>query len=81
MTAFDAFPYIWLAGVAIMVIVNVAWAINDLKKGSARLSWYGSRASREEEPFEFWLAIVGKLAALPIGMFMFWFGLSFVGVG
>jgi hypothetical protein len=75
-TAPDLFPYFWLLGVALIGLINVAWAINDLKLGSARMSWWSSRADRKSEPFEFWLAVGGKFAALPIAAFMFWFGLG-----
>ena len=76
MSAGDAFPYFWLALVAAGGIVNAAWAINDLKRGSARFSWYSSRANRDDEPFEFWMAVLGKFAAVPVTGFMFWFGLD-----
>ena len=72
---FDAFGIFWTGGVLIFTIVSVLWAINDLKRGSARLNFwgFGERVSREDEPFEFWLAVGSKLLALPVGIFMLWF--------
>ena len=74
---FDAFMIFWCAMVIIMTVVNVAWAINDLKQGSARFGWgwwgQGERVNRDDEPFEFWLAVGSKFAALPVGLFMLWF--------
>jgi hypothetical protein len=76
---FDAFGVFWCIGVALIGCVNVAWGINDLKRGSARMSWYGNRVDRGEEPFEFWLAVGSKLAALPFCGFMLWFGSGIFG--
>jgi hypothetical protein len=79
MDRFFAFQYFWLGGVALIGIVNIAWAINDLRTGSARLNLWrgGGRAVRYEEPFEFWLAVGGKLlTGLVVAPFMFWFGLG-----
>ena len=73
-TRFDAFGVLWTGGVLLFMIVSVVWAINDLKRGSARLNFwgFGERVSREDEPFEFWIAVGSKLLALPIGVFMIW---------
>jgi len=74
-TRFDAFAIFWIGGVLLFTVVSVLWAINDLKRGSARLHFwgFGERVSREDEPFEFWVAVGSKLLALPIGIFMIWF--------
>ena len=74
MNEFDAFGIVWCTGVALAIIVNTAWAINDLKKRSARNHFFGQRVERAEEPFEFWMAVGGKLIVIPIGIFMLWFG-------
>jgi hypothetical protein len=79
MKQFDAFLVFWCAMVVIITGVNFAWAINDLNRGSARFGWgwrRSERISREEEPFEFWLAVGSKLLALPVGIFMIWFALT-----
>jgi hypothetical protein len=73
----DFFIWFWRAGIAVFIAVNLAWGINDLQRGSARMSWYGSRVERSEEPFEFWLTVLGKFVALPIGGMMLWFSLKF----
>jgi hypothetical protein len=75
----DPFIDFWCTMVAIITVVNFAWAINDLNRGSTRFGWGGRRSdriSREEEPFEFWVAVGSKLIALPVGIFMIWFALS-----
>lgn len=74
MNEFDAFGIVWCSLVGLAIVVNVAWAFNDLKRGSARNHWFGARVERAEEPFEFWMAVGGKLIVLPIGAFMLWFG-------
>jgi len=73
-----AFPYFWLGGVALIAVVNIAWAINDLRTGSARFSLIrGDRMSRDEEPFEYWLAVGMKLlGGFVVAPFLFWFGLG-----
>ncbi len=77
MNNFDIFPYFWLSGVLIFGVVSSAWAINDLKVGSARMGqWSKSRVSRVEEPFEFWLAVGGKFIGSIVACFMFYFGLD-----
>jgi hypothetical protein len=75
---FDAFAVFWCTMVGLIVVVNVAWAVNDLKRGSARMHFwgFGERVSREEEPFEFWIAVGSKLIVLPIGSFMIWFAMD-----
>jgi len=78
---FDAFNWFWRAMVLAIVGINVAWGRNDLKRGSARLSWYGSRVDRNEEPFEFWLAVLGKFASVPVGIMMLYLSFSAFGVG
>jgi hypothetical protein len=75
----DAFLVFWCLMVVIITGVNFAWAINDLNRGSARFGWgwrRSERISREEEPFEFWIAVGSKLIALPVGIFMIWFALT-----
>ena len=82
MKSIDPFIIFWTTMVLVIVAVNFAWAINDLNKGSARFGWgwRGSeRVSREEEPFEFWLAVGSKFAAVPVGGFMIWFALTSFG--
>jgi hypothetical protein len=71
----DAFIYFWMGGVVLMMCIGLAWGLNDLKKGSARLSWvgFGRRVSRNEEPFEYWIAVGSKFLVLPVGAFMLWF--------
>jgi hypothetical protein len=76
MSAPDLFPYVWLGLVALIGVVSPVWAINDLRQGSARLGWHSGRVSRDEEPFEFWLAVGGKFLALPMSIFMFSMGLE-----
>tara|TARA_Y100000991_G_scaffold211069_1_gene193129 strand:- start:285 stop:533 length:249 start_codon:yes stop_codon:yes gene_type:complete len=75
MDSFNAFGLFWSGGVLLMMAVSTAWAINDVKKGSARLNmWgFGNRVARDEEPFEFWLAVGSKFLMLPVGCFMLWF--------
>ena len=46
------------------------------KVGSARMSFYSTRVTREEEPFEFWLAVGSKFLAVPVTVFMFTMGLQ-----
>ena len=72
---FDAFGIFWTGGVIVMMVVSLLWGINDLKRGSARLNFwgFGERVSRDDEPFEFWLAVGSKFMALPVGAFMLWF--------
>jgi hypothetical protein len=41
MDSFDAFGLFWSGGVLLMMVVSTAWAINDLKSGSARMNWMG----------------------------------------
>ena len=75
----DPFVIFWCTMVIVITGVNFAWAINDLNRGSARFGWGwrpSDRISREEEPFDFWVAVGSKLAALPVGIFMIWFALS-----
>ena len=75
----EPFMIFWCAMVVVITVVNFAWAINDLNRGSARFGWgwrRSERINRKDEPFEFWLAVGSKLAALPIGIFMIWFALS-----
>lgn len=76
MKNFDIFPYFWLAMVALIGIGNVTWAINDLRVGSARMSWISSRAERSQELFEFWMAVIGKFAAGIFTAVMFYMGLD-----
>ena len=79
MTKFDAFSGFFCAFIALIVLVNIAWAINDLKRGSARFSWWpGDRVMRDEEPFEFWLAVGSKLFMIPFGAFMIAFALGWI---
>ncbi|MXO90042.1 hypothetical protein [Pontixanthobacter aquaemixtae] len=79
MDTVDAFGYFWSAMVVIMTIVSVAWGINDLKTGSARLHLmgFGNRVDRDKEPFEFWFAVGSKFMMLPVGIFMLWFASDF----
>jgi hypothetical protein len=75
----DPFIIFWCTMVVIVTGVNFAWAINDLNRGSARFGWgwrRSDRIGREDEPFEFWVAVGSKFAALPVGIFMLWFALS-----
>lgn len=70
----SAFAVVWTGLLLLMMVVSVAWAVNDLRTGSARLNMmFGSRVRRDEEPFEFWLAVGSKLLILPVGAFMLWF--------
>jgi hypothetical protein len=73
----ELFPYFWLGMVMIFGLVSVAWGVNDLRRGSARLGqWSSSRVNRDEEPFEFWLAVLGKFGGGIVASFMFYFGLD-----
>ena len=75
----DTFLVFWCGMVVIITGVNFAWAINDLNRGSARFGWgwrKSERISREEEPFDFWVAVGSKLLALPVGIFMIWFAVT-----
>ena len=72
----DVFPHFWLSMVAIMGTVSLFWSINDLKTGSARLSWHSDRVTRADEPFEFWIAAGGKLLGFVVAIFMFTMGLE-----
>ena len=73
---FDAFGIFWCLLVATIGLMNGAWAVNDLKRGSARLSWYASRVDRNEDPFEFWMAVISKMVGVVVSGFMLWFGSS-----
>ena len=66
----------WIFGVVLTGVVNFAWAINDLRTGSARMFWYGARINRTDEPFEFWLAVGSKFMAVPVCGAMLWFAYS-----
>jgi hypothetical protein len=79
-TQVDAFLVFWCMLVGLAGITNLAWAINDLKRGSARMHWYGQRVQRREEPFEFWMAVGSKFLAVPVTAFMLWFALSDFGM-
>lgn len=76
MSNFDIFPYFWLTLVTLIGVGNVAWAVNDLRVGSARMSWMSSRADRKNEPFEFWMAVVGKFLGGIVACAMFYMGLD-----
>jgi hypothetical protein len=71
----DLFTYFWLSLVTIIGAVSIGWGVNDLRAGSARMSW-GGRVQRSEEPFEFWVAVGGKFLGAVIAGFMFVFGLE-----
>ena len=75
-TRFDAFAYFWLSGVAIFGIVSLIWAIYEFNRGEARWGWTGARYRREDEPFYYWMAVLGRLAGFVVACFMFWFGLD-----
>ena len=75
----DTFIIFWCTMAVLITAVNFAWAINDLNRGWARFGWgwrRSERISRDEEPFEFWIAVGSKLIALPVGIFMIWFALT-----
>jgi hypothetical protein len=77
MEHFDIFPYVWLTGVVVMGATSLACAVNDMKVGSARMGyWRGARVKRNEEPFEFWVAVGSKFFASIMACFMFYMGLD-----
>ena len=67
-----AFPV--SAFIALMIVVCLAWGINDLKRGSARSNWFGfgARVTRADDPFEFWIAVGSKFLGVPVGLFVLW---------
>ncbi len=71
-----AFLIFWCSLVALFGIVHFAWGIHDLRRGSSRMGWYRDRVKRDEEPFEFWVAVGSKLLAAPVAVFMIWLALS-----
>jgi hypothetical protein len=75
-TKVDAFPYFWLTMVAVFGLVSLVWGIYELRRGEARWGWTGARYTRVEEPFYFWMAVLGRLAGFVVACFMFWFGLD-----
>ena len=72
----DIFPYFWLALVAFMAGFQLVWVIRDLKAGNTKLSWMSARLTREDDPFEFRMAIVMKFVGIVVACFMFAFGLQ-----
>ncbi len=40
------------------------------------MSWTGERYDREEEPFYFWMTVLGHIGAFIACCFMFWLGLD-----
>jgi hypothetical protein len=73
---FDIFPYVWLGGVALLAVTFLVWSIYELRRGEARWGWVGTKVSREEEPFYFWMLVLGRFAGFVMGCFMFWLGLD-----
>ena len=70
----QVFQYFWLAMVGVIGMSSLAWAVNDVRSGSARMHWGGARVRRDEEPFEFWMAVGSKTLGVVVAGFMLWFG-------
>lgn len=70
------FPFVWLGGVATFGIVSLVWAFYELNRGVARWGWSGARYTRDEEPFYFWLAVLGRFFGFFMACFMFYMGLD-----
>jgi len=73
---YEIFPYVWLGGVATIGLGSLIWCIYELRRGSARWGWLGVRYTREEEPFHYWMALLGRFAVFVMTCFMFYMGLD-----
>lgn len=72
-----AFAIFWLSAVSIMGLASLMTGIYELRRGSARSGWMmGAKYEREEEPFYFWMSVLGRFAVFFVACFMFWFGLD-----
>ena len=70
------FPYVWLGVVAVAGVVSVVWGAYELRRGAARWGWSGTQYTREEEPFYFWMAVLGRFAGAIMACLMFYMGLE-----
>ncbi|MEQ1495482.1 MAG: hypothetical protein ABL912_06945 [Novosphingobium sp.] len=70
----DAFMIFWLGGVSVFGLVSLAFGIRELRSGYARWGWLGDRIARVEEPFYYWMIILGRFGGVVMACFMFWFG-------
>lgn len=77
----DAFAIFWLAIVATAAAVSLVWGIYELRRGEARWGWSGARYTREEEPFYYWVTVLGRFGGFVVACFMFWFGLDMLSWG
>jgi len=76
MDSFHVFVYLWLGGVALLAVGNLAWAIREGRAGVSEVRYFGPYF-RDDEPFGFWSAVGAKLAiALVLAPFLFWHGLE-----
>ncbi len=76
---FDAFTIFWLTGVAGIGLAHLVWGVYELKRGEARWGWMGAQYTRAEEPFYYWMAVIGHFGTVFAACFMFWFGLGVLG--
>jgi len=77
MADIDLFLIFWTGMVLFITISSVVLGIVELRSGTARTSLLmGAKVHRSEEPAHYWVAVIGKLIALPIGAFMIWFVLN-----
>ncbi len=70
----DAFMVFWLTMVTIIGLVSLAFGIQALRSGYTRWGMRGDRVYRAEEPFYFWMLVVGRFGGVIVAGFMFWFG-------
>ena len=75
----NEFGWWWASAIIVGIALSTAWGLNDLRLGKARFNMFGlgERVSREDEPFEFWMAVGSKLIVLPVGAFALWRGWAF----
>ena len=76
MSAFDFFPYVWLGVVAFMGLTLLAWTVYEFRRGVAQWGWIGAKFARDDEPFYFWMLLIGRFAGFLLACFMFWAGLD-----
>jgi hypothetical protein len=73
---FDFFSYFWLAGVVFIGGYNLAWGVREIRTGVARMGRWGTEFARAEQPFEYWMTIIGRFAGVVVAVVMFFFGLQ-----
>ena len=76
MRGVDIFPYFWLGMVGLFGLTSLIWGVYEARRGEARWGWSCTRYTREEEPFYFWMAVLGRFGGFVVASFMFWLGLD-----